>query len=327
LHQENQSIAAVVGTHLALCLVYLAIDLFKYRRMSLFLFKSYETLGEQLDQISPPPPSNAATKINSNTSITYVPVERQPNWANVLGDIRNFKGGKNKAMETQMIDGIPIIRVGPRTGTYSKIALKSLESEGEGERERESEAITVPRLQSASTLPQRRGSADTARIIRVMKASESGSNTSAINISRGRSAVDVRKKTEQEKQSISVQRTLTQAQISGILRSAKGNFIEDQNGKVKERILIRRKRSAPNKDSLNLPPDFHPEVSATVGSKSGSTPSPLSRPLVPPMEKISEADPAMIKVEKEAEKMGVGEPEQEENVIKLTRTRGASTVL
>jgi hypothetical protein len=325
LYQVSQSVAAVVGTHLALCLAYLAIDLFKYRRMSLFLFKSYETLGDQLDQIAATapshPPPTAATKINSDGSIAYVPVERQQNWANVLGDIRNFKGKGGDRERPQMIDGVPVIKIGQRTSTYTKLALKPLESE--------EHAISIPRLQSASSLPQRRGSADSSRVIRVMRAASpsdtnGGSDRDNINLSRGRSAVDLRKRNLPDQQTISLQRTLTQAQISGMIgngrdRRAKGNFIEDENGKIRERILIRRKRSAPNKESLNLPPDFHPE-SIVTGAASGS-PFTVSQPPLPPMEQITETNTTAMMVIAKSEMEGTESADVEEDVIKLTRTR------
>jgi hypothetical protein len=346
LYQDRQSVGALIGTHLTLCVAYLGIDLFKYRRMSLFLLQSYDHAEKRSNNNAnnntvvgggeEGPPPSAATKINSDCSITYVPGVKQENWVNVLGDIRNYKG-RRKPMSPilshedehlQMIDGVPVIKVGNRANTNTKISLASLQLGNESNQNN----ISIPRLQSANTLrvPQRRGSAaDASKLmknnnsLKTNALNNSNYHSDSIGFSRGKSAIDLRKYQEED-QTISFNRTLTQAQISGIARKGKdklrGNIIEDQNGKIRERIIIRRKRSAPNKESLSLPGDFNPEQQLVSSS-----------PPPPPLEKIHESSPAAQKpnasipaldgeVTRGAERKGDGDSE-EEDVIKITRSR------
>lgn len=288
LHQNSQSLGALIGTHLTLAVGYLGIDLFKYRRMALFLFQSYDTIDDQSRQNVP----SSAAKINSDATITYVPVERRENWANILGDIRNPENKARKGLapteEIQIIDGVPVV--------LQKRRSPNVVSEVNGNE------IVVPRLPSAKVFsPQRRGSAD-AKMIKLVKANDSiGSN---ISFPRGKSAVDLRKLHEQEENTISFHRTLTQSEISGIIGSGKdrtrGTYIEDGNGKIRERIIIRRKRSAPNQESLTVSPEFKPD-------QRGS-----------PMEKICEKTP----VESVSNNVSDTATEvEEDNVIKITRAR------
>jgi hypothetical protein len=418
LSQDQQSVGALIGTHLTLCVVYLGIDLFKYRRMTLFLLQTYDHTekrsninsnsnnsssnnrnysmvsssraggggaeGGGEEQV----PAPATTRIDSDCSIAYVPGVKQENWMSVLGDIRNYKGQRRKPMSPipsstheddnlQMIDGIPVIKIGNRAKTNAKISLPNINNLESNPNP--NSTISIPRGLSANNLsrasaPQRRGSAADAsklmsnssaannpQILPSVKANEmnrlngngnsnanANAKASSIAFSRGKSAIDLRKLHEEEEENaqsiISFNRTLTQAQISGIARpkqskdKMRGNFIEDDSGRIRERIIIRRKRSAPNKDSLNLPTDFNPELSqgkSTSPSVPVLTSAPVPAP--PPLEMIHETSPVVQKPKatprppvEEMVSSGADQREgrtererdsEEENVIKLTRSR------
>lgn len=331
LRQDRQSVGALIGAHLTLCVAYLAIDLFKYRRMSLFLLQSYDHAVKRSNNnhdsskgAGGEEEPSAATKINSESTITYVPGVKQDNWINVLGDIRNYQG-KRKPMspilsqddELQIIDRVPVIKIGSRTNTMTKILDTSSYLENDLD---QNIPTNIPRLQSASTLrvPQRRGSAtDASKLMKhnpLTSTEMSNMNSNSIGFSRGKSAIDLRKYLEAD-QVISLNRTLTQAQISGMAMKGKdkmrGNFIEDENGKIRERIIVRRKRSAANKDSLSVPVDVISEQQLTP----------------PPLEKIHESSPVVTALKHKTPLLQLSveidqkEDCEEENIIKIAHSR------
>ena len=323
LRQDRQSVGALIGTHLTLCIAYLAIDLFKYRRMSLFLFHSSDHNSSKAAGGGEEEPS-VATKINSESTITYVPGVKQDNWINVLGDIRNYPG-KRRPMspvlaqddDIQSIDRVPVIKVGSRTNTMTKMLDASSYLENDFP---QNIPTVIPRLQSSNTLrvPQRRGSATDASKLNkhypLVSTEMSNLSSNSIGFSRGKSAIDLRKYLEAD-QVISLNRTLTQAQISGMAMKGKdkmrGNFIEDENGKIRERIIVRRKRSAASKDSLSVPVDIISEQQLTP----------------PPLEKIHESSPVAKTLKQKASLLQLSvdidqkEDCEEENVIKIAHSR------
>ncbi len=227
----------------------MVVDLFKYRQLERALLRTYEP-ADQIPQQQPPQLMTAEPK---NDNIVYVPVERRENWANILGDIRNHQMRPSQSSTTthdiniQNIEGVPVINLQRRHNTSTKLISKSsiIELKDQGDHNK----ISIPKFQSASVLitPQRRASlGDSGKVVRVMRSRPNSGDKRRQSYHENKTSIQLDQTPND--QIIDVHRNLSAVQLGRMLadspgRSSIGNLTQDENGLVRERIIIRRKKT------------------------------------------------------------------------------------
>lgn len=320
LYQSNQSTGAVIGTHLVLSVFYLFVDAYKYRKMPIFLFSSYNSDQKQLPSSTPMPVSDNKTN-DENVNITYVPVEPRENWQNILEDIQNFQPKNRKSAIPQSSsslslslnnneqdlnnnNNIPTIYLKGRSKTSSKIMLNQSSKLDKNSNGDSNIKILAPRYQSTSKLLSSSSSSLSKvnvdpKVVRVIRSrpnsgekrvSSPTENISKIIIPRGKTSIDLRS-TKYLNDNVELPQNLSIEKLTSVLgdrRDSKqhvGNFIEDENGNIRERIIIRRRKSAQNQNNMTKSQENNTKNSQSTSNEAQNdlitintslTPSPAS---------------------------------------------------